>query len=50
MELFKRQEVNKMISNVKGEKKRTLRIFDLVLLTVGAVIGTGVLAMAWVLT
>ncbi|MGL5067794.1 MAG: APC family permease [Sarcina sp.] len=45
MELFKRQDVNKMINNINGEKKRTLRIFDLVLLTIGAVIGTGVLVL-----
>ncbi|WP_297522568.1 amino acid permease [uncultured Clostridium sp.] len=45
MKLFKRQDVYQLIGSIKHEKKRTLGVFDLVLLTVGAVIGTGVLVL-----
>ena len=45
MELFKRQDVNKLVDSIGNEKPRTLKVFDLVLLTIGAVIGTGVLVL-----
>lgn len=43
--MFKRQNVHTVLNNKSEHKKRTLKTLDLILLTIGAVIGTGVLVL-----
>ena len=43
--MFKKQNIDLVLNNESEHKKRTLKTLDLILLTIGAVIGTGVLVL-----
>ena len=48
MNLFRKQNTNDILNENKAHKERTLGVFDLTLMSIGAVIGTGVMVLTGV--
>lgn len=48
MNLFRKQNTNDILNENKTHKERTLGVFDLTLMSIGAVIGTGVMVLTGV--
>ena len=45
MEIFKKQSLKRILSEANENKERTLSALDLTLMSVGSVIGTGVMVL-----